>query len=152
MPLCTWLNRDLRIHVFDRQIDDAKKELPEERKRYRVHQITQIASALHCLGHQTVDPTLPGEPPSLRPLDWMPESTDRELVEAAIEAGCHVFLTTDQDDVLKHSARILEYGVVALSPTELLDRLAAANELGWPEYCGSLVDSHKWLHVREACG
>jgi hypothetical protein len=147
-----WMNRDIRIHVFDRQIDDAKKELPEKRKQYRVEQITQIASALHCLQHQTVDPTLPDSPQPRYSLDWMPESTDRELVEAAIEAGCHVFLTNDADDILKHGSRLLEYGIVALSPSELVNRLDAAGELGWSEYCSVFVDNHKWLHVMKACG
>ena len=147
-----WLIRDVRLHVFRAQVDDAKRRLSDERRRERERQIDEIASALYCLGHETVDPTDEDAAVTSGFLDWMTPSTDRDLVEAAITAGCHVFLTRDEDDILRHAGTLGSYWLAALSPSQLIDRLAAAGELGFASY-GSMVmpDSHKWLHVLAAC-
>jgi len=47
----------------------------------------------------------------------------------ALANGCHVFLTEDKRDILRHDEKLREVGIAAIRPQELLDELLAAGEL-----------------------
>jgi hypothetical protein len=119
-----WCVRDIRVHVFDRQLTDARRQLTAERASARMRQVEEITAALHCLRQDTDrwEPAVDEAMPTPSSLDWMEPGADRELLEAAIDAGCHVFLTRDHD-VLRYARALEAYWLAALSPAELLDRL-----------------------------
>lgn len=67
--------------------------------------------------------------PALRPSPrWPPESLDRALVEGALDAGCHVFLTEDRG-ILRSHATLAAHGMAILRPAELLSALELTGEL-----------------------
>lgn len=148
-----WMVRDIRFHVFERQMTDCKVPLSENRSRLREHQIEQLYSALACLGHGTDDPH-PGDGdvwPSRADFSDIAPGLDGELLADAVESGCHVFLTREKrllrriDPVARHWLRVL-------SPTALVDLLFEAGEFALANIGQLLLpDSHKWLHAMSAC-
>lgn len=152
--MSTWMTRDIRFHVFDRQVDDCRKAMSAEQTTMRLKQVVQLQSALRCVEQDTVDlQPPPGEAwPPPPDLSRMPANMDRELVALAIESGCHVFLTRDKG-LLRKADDVAAHWVAVLSPAGLLDALAAADELGFTG-AGDLLlpDTHKWSHVMGACG
>jgi hypothetical protein len=149
-----WLVRDIRIHVFDRQLTDSRRQLPAERLTARMRQVEEIVAALQCLSHDTDDwePDVDEAMPVPCSLGWMEPGADRELLEGAIDAGCHVFLTRDHDDVLRHAPVLEAYWLAPLSPADLLDRLVSAGEFTFATASAFCIpDSHKWGHVMAAC-
>lgn len=148
-----WTMRDIRLHVFDRQRTDNRRSMSVERVSMRETQIVQLQSALRCLGHDTVDMRPPAGTnwPERPRLTGLPASVDRELVELAVEAGCHVFLTCDKA-LLRKAAQVDACWLVVLSPVDLLDLLAAAGEVGLAATGDWLLpDTHKLVHVMGAC-
>jgi hypothetical protein len=149
-----WTYRDIRIHVFPFQIDDAKKALTGERRAFRQHQVDQIAAALTCLcqGTEGWEPDNGDEAPTPCSLESMRSGPDRQLLESAVDAGCHVFLTRDAG-VLAQADLLRQYWLAVLSPTELMRRLADAGELGVYGVGPVLLpDNHKCIHIMAACG
>lgn len=147
-----WMMRDIRLHVFDRQLTDCRRSMSAERASLREMQVAQLQSALRCLEQDTVDlrppegTSWPGRPR----LTGLPANTDRELVEDAVEAGCHVFLTRDKE-LLKKADAVSACWVAVLAPIDLRDLLnEEAGSLttagNWP-----LPDTHKFVHVLGAC-
>jgi hypothetical protein len=59
---------------------------------------------------------------------WPRDERDRELVEAAYDAGCHAFLTGDKGILRCHSS-LSTLGLAILTPGQLLDALDGAGEL-----------------------
>jgi hypothetical protein len=116
--------------VFDRQLTDSRQQLSAERRAARMRQLEEIVAALQCLGHDTErwEPDAGEAMPVPCSLDWMEPGADRELLEAAVDAGCHVFLTRDRDDSLRHAPELEAYWLATLSPADLLDRLVSAGE------------------------
>lgn len=148
-----WAIRDMRLHVFDRQLTDCVRAMQDDRSALRERQIQQLQSALRCLGHDTVDMHPPAGHtwPPKPDLSGFPVGPDRELVSLAIEAGCHVFLTRDKL-LLKRAEHVARYWVAVVSPTGLLNAVAASGELGLTSGGEFLVpDSHKLVHVMDAC-
>lgn len=145
-----WTIRDIRLHVFDRQLTDCVRAMPDDRAALRQRQVEQLQAALRCLGHDTVGATPPAGPPA-PDLSGLPEGADRDLLSLAIEAGCHVFLTRDRL-LLKRCEHVALYWVAVLSPTGLLDALVASGEAGFSSTGHFLVpDSHKLVHIMGAC-
>jgi hypothetical protein len=148
-----WSVRDIRIHVFDRQLTDAKRQLTAERASARMRQVEEITAALYCVRQDTDrwEPAVDEAMPAPSSLSWMEPGADRELLEAVIDAGCHVFLTRDHG-VLRNAGALEAYWLVALCPADLLDRLAAGGEFGFTSSGAFLIpDSHKWTHLMAAC-
>lgn len=148
-----WTLRDIRLHVFPRQLDDCKRAMSPSRAALRHRQIEQIGAALYCLGHDTdwvcaaEGEAWPGRPS----LTSLPDGVDRELVADTYEAGCHVFLTRDKQ-LLRKEHIVSPLWVRVLSPSQLLADLDAAGECS-REQMGHLLlpDSHKYIHVMGAC-
>lgn len=156
-----WTLRDIRIRMPFRQICDAKlrlknksrelqgKEIEQFRKTQmvRLWQIEQFHSALACI---SLDAEIDS---SVAPFETLPDESsnddwDKSLLEEAVATGCHVFLTGDRK--LK---KRLEYAahdsyIAILSPTELCDHLARADELSIAKVGQYIMpDSHKFVHV-----
>lgn len=149
-----WQVRDIRIHVFECQLADAKKKLTETRKELRYRQVTQIRQALDCLRHWTLGPN-PGRPTDLLSrLGSVPDGADRLITANAIVEGCHVLLTQDAG-ILRASETVLDFGLLITSPTQLMSDLSAAGVGPFVGSIGSslmMADSHKWTHLMAACG
>lgn len=63
-----WTYRDIRLHVFARQLDDCRRRITGERAQLRMLQVKQLAGALRCLGQGTEGMAAPwGEPWPQRP-------------------------------------------------------------------------------------
>lgn len=152
LMMTVWMTRDMRIYVFARQLGDAKRRLPAVRRSRRADHVHEVVQALQCL-------MLAGPPPSgdsvarlSASIPGMCESVDRDLVAEAVLSGCHVFLSRDRKHVLRHRGDLRAFGIVAVSPTELIDELAFSGELGAVFGADGLVcDSHKWGHLWSVC-
>ncbi|MEV5808706.1 hypothetical protein [Streptomyces parvulus] len=127
---CFW---DIRVHLFDEILNDAKRKLSIERQSQREWAIDRFARALmfaewseeeetpepdngfaqDSLFH--VEPVEPSEGSAHQRLtDALPNGHDRILVNEAIERGMHVFLTQDRG-ILKaaHLARTVDLLIVS---------------------------------------
>jgi hypothetical protein len=145
-----WMLRDIRIRMPFRQIDDARRRLDDETLELRLWQLEQFHAAFTCVSLDTaIDEnveafeTLPEESSND---DW-----DKTLVEEAIATGCHVFLTRDRRLKTRLGPTARNSFVVILTPTDLLDFLAEADELSIDK-TGQwiLPDTHKFSHVMDA--
>ncbi len=151
-----WLTRDLRFHVFDRQLSDAKRTMTDESFAVRSKQVRQLRAALDCLGHGTHGIDLSGDPfwskQNAVSLDALEANADRDLLELAAEAGCHVFLTRDKA-LLRKRVHLLRYQVATFSPRELWQALVGSGQNGLFGDGGDLLmpDMHKWSHAFAAC-
>lgn len=143
--MALWFTRDIRVRPLPGQLKDFSRPAPE-RERQRAEHVLQMASALSCVG-------LEGEARPVRrsarwQAPWIRPARDRRLVEEAIVAGCHVFLTRDEGDILPHHSVLRTRGLVALTPLDLLTELLVSGELGRPFGADGLVcDSHKAVHL-----
>jgi hypothetical protein len=70
-----------------------------------------------------------------------------------VAAGCHILLSRDYRFLTASTrAEAKRYGVIALTPVELVDIMADAGELGVLAAATLLFpDTHKWAHAFEAC-
>lgn len=149
-----WMIRDMRFHVFDRQLTDSKRVMSDQHASLRQRQVEQLSAALDCLGHGTQGwQPQDGETwPPPADLSDLPPNADRDLLAAAIDAGCHVFLTRDKP-LLNKAEHVARYWVALMSPADLLDTLAATGEVGLTNAGAFLIpDTHKLIHVMGACG
>jgi hypothetical protein len=141
-----WWWRDIRFWV-DRELHlgDGRAVIRPDRFRAREIAIEQLSQDFFERGswdrHPPDDlqaddpvcvlhPDAAGSPcPAARPAPrWPSRSLDRGLVEAALNAGCHVFLTEDRD-ILKCHATLREHGLAVLRPSQALEALDAVGEL-----------------------
>ncbi|MET9587660.1 hypothetical protein ABZY10_32130 [Streptomyces sp. NPDC006539] len=136
---CFW---DVRIHLFEEILDDAKRQLSIERRSDREHALERFARALmyadwseddegepepvDVRGWSGQDPlfdtqAVPHILPSLhqRLIDALPDGHDRILVNEAVERGIHLFLTQDRG-ILKAAPLARTVGLVLTSPVGLL--------------------------------
>lgn len=148
-----WMVRDIRIHVFERQLDDCKRNLTDSRRDLRVRQIEQIRSALWCLGHAAdVEPDAARSRVE-RALQRTPAGFDTELLALAVNAGCHVFLTCDKG-ILRARDEVRRFGMIVATPSELLGAFGSDGSGWWFAAGGWMLapDNHKWVHLMAACG
>jgi hypothetical protein len=159
-----WTFRDIRIRMPFRQIWDAKLRLdnkPEDlweseieqfrrTQDVRLWQLEQFHAALSCISLDTqIDANV--EPFAVLPDDSSNDDWDRSLVEEAIATGCHVFLARDRKLKKRHDRMAHDAYVAILSPTELLDSLAEADELSIAKSGPYIApDLHKLTHVMDA--
>ncbi|MEU5100634.1 hypothetical protein [Streptomyces sp. NPDC020996] len=136
---CFW---DIRIHLFEEILNDAKRELSIERRSSREHALERFARALMYvewseddeeeLVDSNDDPI--GIQDSLfdadsvpqirtsrhqRLIDALPNGHDRILVNEAVVRGMHVFLTQDRG-ILKAAHLAKENGLVLTDPVGFL--------------------------------
>jgi hypothetical protein len=141
-----WYTRDIRIRWLPGHTRDFRRRPTAERVRARWDQVMEMASALQCVGLEADAAQIRRSPrwraPSVGP------TADRRLVEEALAAGCHVFLTRDEDDILPRAEQLAETGLAIMSPLDLVTELAASGELGMPIGAdGMMCDDHKVGHV-----
>lgn len=141
---CFW---DIRIHLFDEILNDAKRALSIERRSSREHALERFARALMYAewsggegekeqeGDATKkeaedacdqEPLFEIEPSARSPfpahqslIDALPDGHDRILVREAIERGMHVFLTQDRG-ILRVAPFARRLGLLIVSPSDFL--------------------------------
>ncbi|MCL7367400.1 hypothetical protein [Streptomyces ardesiacus] len=132
---CFW---DIRIHLFDEILNDAKRELSIERQSRREHALNRFARALmfaewseeedeqdygdssfaqEPLFH--VEAAVPSSGARQRLVDALPNGHDRILVNEAIERGMHVFLTQDRG-ILRTAPLARSVGLLIVSPCDFI--------------------------------
>lgn len=159
-----WMLRDIRIHVFERQISDYRRRIQPEHLATRIRQVQQIRSALFCLGHESdasmIDATFELETVLAR----TPDGADSELLNFAIREGCHVFLTRDAG-ILREVEALGAVGLAPMTPIDLVTQFGVqlsgsrGSDAGDDPHAfffaagGDLLaaDNHKWLHIIAAC-
>lgn len=142
-----WWWRDLRFAVTPLHMADSDESLTEARQRAREDAVRELGrdylergglesvvgdelsvEDAPCALHSIPPASLRSgsEPAGQR--RWPRGERDRKLVEAAYDAGCHVFLTADKG-ILKCSSSLFPQGLAIMSPTQLLDALDDSGEL-----------------------
>jgi hypothetical protein len=144
-----WMMRDIRVRVPKRQIFDAKRELGEDQWGVRERQLHHFLAALTCirLDKEVLENVQPFHP---LPDGSTSDEWDESLVQEAIETGCHVFLT--RDGRLRRRLHQAARGscLAIMSPSDLQQALAEADELGWGGDGYIFPDNHKWVHFMRA--
>lgn len=141
-----WWWRDVRFWVDrERLLGDARTGIRADRLRAREIAIEQLSQdffergGLECHLSDDVraeDPVCPVHPDaSVRPWPvrtpaprWPSRRLDRALLRAALQAGCHVFMTEDRG-ILRSHLTLRAYGIAVLRPSEVLESLDATREL-----------------------
>lgn len=145
-----WFFRDVRWVVDDEYLLDARKPLSPERRRGRERVVAALRADLADRGglerataNWDLDADTRAELAAWRAddehrrrsaaalaprIEALLPRADGRLVAGAVRAGCHVFLTEDRG-ILGRGPRLFAWGIAALRPGELLDRLEAAGEL-----------------------
>jgi hypothetical protein len=141
--MALWVARDVRIMLLPATLSDARGKLTRERRLSRLTAFSEFASAISLVSDDEEPMPLP---PLLLPrseleavLKTLPAGGDRRLVEQAVAAGAHVFLTRDKG-VLARSNALRPFGIVIATPQDLLELLAASGAL----FC--LLDPERHLH------
>ncbi len=134
-----WFWRDVRFFLTPEQMHDGR--LNTERAHRRESILDAFAQdfwqrggfdrASHVAGERVklgIDLDIPLKwPPSLAAV--LPPSMDGMLVGAALSAGAHVFLSTDQRHVLSRATDLRRFSIAVMSPGELLHALETSGEL-----------------------
>lgn len=143
-----WWWRDVRFWVCEIHLADARKPLSANRRIAREAAVRELErDFLERGGFETIVPDhieVVDQPCALHsvPQPLGAEGTanghgerrlpkglrDRQLAQSALEAGCHVFLTTDAGILRCHDALMRE-GMAVLSPAHLLAELDRSGEL-----------------------
>jgi hypothetical protein len=132
---CFW---DIRIHLFDEILNDAKRKLSIERQSRRERALDRFARALMFAEWSEEEEEQGGDnsfaqeplfhveavaPPNgsarQRLIDALPNGHDRILVNEAIERGMHVFLTQDRG-ILRTAHLARPVGLLIVSPCDFL--------------------------------
>lgn len=146
-----WWFRDLRFAVGPEHLADSKhRPLVGERKRAREEAVEELevdfferggmATSISEAGEVSLEdqpcvlhavPAVPPQRDAARGRDrwrWPNDVPDRDLVEAAYDRGCHVFITEDKK-VLRCNRSLVTHGLAVLTPGELLQELEDSGEL-----------------------
>lgn len=142
-----WWWRDLRFVVSPLHLADTSKPLTEDRRRAREDAVRELGQDFFERGglRSVIGEEIPvaDEPcalhsiPPARPTSnsdtagqwrWPDGERDRELVGAAYDSGCHVFLTADKG-ILKCHPWLYPKGLAVMSPSQLLEALDNSGEL-----------------------
>lgn len=142
-----WWWRDVRFWVCEIHLADARKPLSADRRVAREAAVRELEQDFFERGRfETIVPEhieVVDQPCALhsvpRPLGAektnghgemrLPKGLrDRQLVQSALENGCHIFLTTDNGILRCHDA-LMQEGMGVLSPTQLLAELDRSGEL-----------------------
>jgi hypothetical protein len=143
-----WWWRDVRFWVCEIHLADARKPLSADRRIAREAAVRELErDFLERGGFETIVPDhieVVDQPCALHsvPQPLGAESTtnghgerrlpkglrDRQLAQSALEAGCHVFLTTDAG-ILRCQDALMREGMAVLSPAHLLAELDRSGEL-----------------------
>lgn len=161
-----WMRRDIRFHVLERSVTDAKRALSAEDSRAREKAIDQITAALSLdvwaglreeagVGDAARPRSASDHPDVQRALSRVPEGADRELVNEAVRIDAHVFLTRDAR-VLRCADAMRPHRLLLASPLDVLEELVACGAMDavmkpetmyWP-----LPDLQRTSHLIQAVG
>ncbi|MES4889231.1 hypothetical protein [Streptomyces sp. NPDC096012] len=145
---CFW---DIRIHLFDEILNDAKRALCIERRSRREHALERFARALMYVewgeGDENEEGSLMGEgwesehgqeplfeiePSAQTPipeyqslLAALPNGHDRILVKEAVDRDMHVFLTQDKG-ILRAAPFARRLGLLIVKPNDFLQLFEGA--------------------------
>jgi hypothetical protein len=138
-----WLTRDIRIRVFAIQKSDSRTPLTRIRTELRLKQLDDITAALeHVSWEVEDDPDTAGSVAAQE--NWIEDSMDRKVVDAAVRGGCHLLMSRDRK-LLSYGPAAKAHGIVLAPPSEVLDQLVIAGEL--PLGINVVDDNHKWSHL-----
>jgi hypothetical protein len=149
--MTVWLWRDIRFRVFERQLSDAKRTLTAARRRER----GAVLDAFYTDAWERADWGRGDEVPTRgrrvrKALSYLPAGADRDIVEAALADGCHVFLTED-NGLQRHRRRVADEGLQLMRTGELLDALLVSGELEERRSISGIVpDNHGVGHLVRA--
>lgn len=162
MLVSLWVLRDIRFHILPGVIDDSKrKPLSPERRQRRLHAWEEFCAALSLVedDEDGYGPPVPPVDVSDRQLEdallQVPAGNDRALVKDALASGMHVFMTCDKG-ILKARRNLEPFGLLLVSPLDLLEELGAAGALHclfqrqhlyWP-----MPDQQRVVHLIQALG
>lgn len=140
--IATWVLRDIRFYVLPETITDAKRSLGERRMSQRVTAFREFANAIRVIeahddGREAPPLVLP-DSALYAALRTVPPGGDRRLIESALRASMHVYLTRDKR-LCKAGRAFRSFGLLVSSPLDLLQELVAAGAL----FC--LVDP-RWAY------
>jgi hypothetical protein len=127
-----WVLRDVRFHILPGVVSDSRrKRLSPERRAQRLRAWREFSRALTLLTDGTRDEEIVAPMPvsaAREVLASVPPGNDRQLVEAAVNRGLHVFMTCDKR-VIKAKRDLAAFGLLIASPQDLIEQLAAAGAL-----------------------
>jgi hypothetical protein len=143
-----WWFRDLRFAVCPQHLGDSRrKPLTGDRKRAREDAVRELETDFFerggleaviseeysvedqpCALHAIPSLHLRAGSPAAEGWGWPKDDLDRQLVEAAYDGGCHVFLTADKR-VLRCHVALSTRGLAVMSPGQLLTALDDSGEL-----------------------
>ena len=142
-----WWWRDLRFAVSPLHLADSPKPLVGDRRRAREDAVRELGQDYIERGGScavVADERLAFDEPcplhsvplsgratssvAAKAWTWPKDQRDRELVEAAYDAGCHAFLTADKA-ILKCHESLSRQGLAILTPGQLLSALDGTGEL-----------------------
>lgn len=142
--LWLWTCRDIRLVFSERQATDHRPRGPGRLDVEERHGQVQELNAgwFHVIRDD------PAENPAgdLPVLADLPANTDTELIAIAIRAGCHVYLTRDLP-VARRAPKLRPLGLSVMRPSDLLDELAAGDDIDLIGAEGGVCDNHKWIHL-----
>ena len=143
-----WWSRDVRFAISAEHLADG--ELNERRELAREAAVRELGRDFWerggletflreeeelvvvdhpCARHAVPSPDLRSDSVIAQEWLWPKHVQDRRLAEAAFDAGCHVFLTSEKGILRRCHESLFAQGMAVLSPTQLIDALARSGEL-----------------------
>ena len=143
-----WWSRDVRFAVSSEHLDDG--ELSEQRELAREAAVRELGRDYWerggpetflgeeaelvvvdcpCARHAAPNPDSRSDSVIAQTWLWPKHAPDRRLAEAAFDAGCHVFLTSEKAILKRCHESLFAHGMAVLSPTQLIAALAQSGEL-----------------------
>ena len=143
LVMALWVLRDIRIVLLPATASDARGQLAHERYAARRHAFGEFARAILLVADDNASRP---QPPLLLPdselreaAGHLPPGGDRTLLQQAVHAGAHVFVTRD-DRVVRAAPALRPFGLVVAKPQHLLELLAGVGAL-----C-CMLDPSRHLH------
>lgn len=132
LVMALWVLRDIRIVLLPASITDARARLAPERHAARRQAFAEFAQTISLVADEDGPPPRPPlflpDGALLEAVARVPAGGDRTLVEQAVRAGAHVFLTRDEG-VVRAAPALRPFRLVLAKPQELLELLAGAGAL-----------------------
>ncbi|AZS42343.1 hypothetical protein CVS54_03706 [Microbacterium oxydans] len=126
-----WVVRDIRFHILEGTIADSRTPLSDERRARRRQAWREFCDALALVADDEslrIDTLLLPRSALQNALAMVPAGNDRRLVAEAVQSRLHVFLTRDKG-VLAAKEALRPFGLLIMSPGDLLEALAAAGAI-----------------------
>lgn len=119
-----WFWRDVRIHISDLTLDDAKRTLSAHRQARRLQALEMFARDRAFRDPSRPAPAAEVDLPELADL---PAGRDGELVRDAVSLGAHAFVTLDHG-IHRYADALTSWRLRICDPEWLLETLVIAGE------------------------